>query len=132
MKIIPPSNIVIKKSPIHGWGVFASKKIKENEIIEVCYPVDMELDISEPSEILERYRFNWPQGLTPTKLVLPTGYGMIYNHSEKPNANWRSNFDNETFEFYALRDIEEGEEIFTWYGGVNYWDGIKSTTITVK
>ena len=132
MKIAPPHKIVIKESPIHGMGVFATEKIKEGEIIEVCYLVDMELDISKPSEILERYRFNWPQGNNLTKLVIPTGYGMIYNHNENPNANWRSNFDNETFEFYAIREIEIGEEIFTWYGGENYWSGMKSTRITLK
>lgn len=129
MKIIPPSNIILKESPIHGLGVFATENIKEGEIIEVCYLIDMEIDVSKPSEILERYRFNWPQGSTPQKLVLPTGYGMIYNHSENPNASWRSNFDNGTFEFYAISDIEVGEEIFTWYGDVNYWNTIKSVTV---
>ena len=132
MVITPPTKIYVKESPVHGLGVFASEKIKQDEIIEVCYPVDMGLDISKPSEVLERYRFNWPQGLSPTKLVLPTGYGMIYNHSETPNANWRSDLNNETFEFYALRDIEMGEEIFTWYGDVNYWSGMKSNSVTVK
>lgn len=133
MEIKPPTNIVIKESPIHGLGVFATKKIKSGTTIEVCSIIDTDIDITKPSEILDRYRFNWPQGTTtPTMLVVTTGYGMLYNHSENPNAAWKSNFENKTFEFYSIKDIEKGEEILVWYGDVNYWSGIKSNSVTLK
>jgi SET domain-containing protein len=62
--------------------------------------------------------------------VIPAGYGMIYNHSNKANAGWRSNEESMTFEFYATREINPGEEIFTYYGDVDYWnDGRTNTKI---
>jgi SET domain-containing protein len=130
--IIEPSNkILIKKSPIHGLGVFACKYIKKDEIIEICPIIDMGMNKGESSHILIDYRFNWPQG-TPDfeKQVVCSGYGMLYNHSENANANWRSNFELNCFEFYATKDILPDEEIFIWYGDVNYWnDGRTNTKI---
>jgi SET domain-containing protein len=37
-------------------------------------------------------------------------------------AAWRSNLENNTFEFYSIKDIKSGEEVFVWYGDVNYWN----------
>jgi SET domain-containing protein len=125
MRINPPTKIYLDKSPIHGIGVFASEKIKIWEVIEICPIVDINLKDSDPSRILIDYRFNWPQGGNPEKQVVSGGYGMFYNHSEKASAAWRSNKENNTFEFYALREIEKGEEILVYYGSEEYWDMIK-------
>lgn len=125
MRINPPTKIYLDKSPIHGTGVFAAEKIKIWEIIEICPIIDMNMKDSDPSHILVDYRFNWPQGNNPEIQVVMGGYGLIYNHGEKPSATWRSNMENRTFEFYSLRDIEEGEEILVYYGSQEYWDMIK-------
>lgn len=131
MSIITTEKIYLDKSPIHGWGVFASKAIAENEIIEVCPIIDMSLQKGETSHILIDYRFNWPQGTSNwEKQVVCSGYGMMYNHSNSPNASWRSNLENNTFEFFAVKDIKPQEEIFVWYGGVEYWnDGRTHTNV---
>jgi SET domain-containing protein len=47
---------------------------------------------------------------------------MLYNHSNNANASWRSNFELNSFEFYALREILPNEEIFIYYGGESYWN----------
>lgn len=84
----------------------------------------------ESTHILIDYRFNWPQGLEWEKQVVAAGYGMIYNHSNSPNASWRSNLDLKSFEFYAVRDIQVDEEIFVWYGDIDYWnDGRTNTNV---
>jgi len=129
MNIETPSKIYIADSPIHGLGVFAKSVISEGEIIEICPVIDMGLN-REVSHILIDYRFNWPQGQDWTAQVIPAGYGMLYNHSSKANAGWRSIEENMTFEFFATREIDPGEEIFTYYGDVDYWnDGRADTTI---
>ena len=125
MRIYPPRKVYVDKSPIHGLGVFASELIHKDDIIEVCPLYDLNLNMEEESDVMKNYRFNWPQGPNPTSLVLPWGYGCIYNHSEKANASWRSNIKNFTFEFFAIKDIEIGEEICTYYGGENYWSDKK-------
>ena len=124
-----PNKIYIDNSPIHGLGVFANQTIHEGEIIEICPVIDMGLN-REPSPILIDYRFNWPQGNDWITQVIPAGYGMIYNHSSTPNAAWISNEETKTFIFYATKEIQPSEEIFTYYGDVNYWsDGRTNTDI---
>lgn len=118
-----PKKIYINNSAIHGIGVFASELILENEIIEICPIIDMGMKIGETSHILLNYRFNWPQGsVNPEKQVVCSGYGMLYNHSNTPNASWKSNIKTNTFEFFAIKSIEKGQEIFVWYGDENYWN----------
>ena len=130
MKIYPPYKVYISKSPVHGWGVFASQKINEGEIIESTPIYDLGMVHGEPNSIMIDYRFNWPQGSGSNweKQVIPWGYGCLYNHSNESNAYWRSNLENETFEFVANRDIEIDEEIFTYYGGVGYWEDGRTKT----
>lgn len=131
MRIFPPTKIFVAKSEVHGYGVFASAFIIEGEIIEECPIYDLKIPKGEVSDVLIDYRFNWPQGTDFwEKQVIAWGWGSLYNHSNTPNALWRSNLENQTFEFYALRDIKPYEEIFTYYGGEDYWlDGRTHTQV---
>jgi hypothetical protein len=131
MRIFPPTKIYVSKSDIHGYGVFASTFILKGEIIEECPIFDLNLPKGEPSEVLIDYRFNWPQGTDFwDKQVVAWGWGSLYNHSNTPCASWRSNTQNQTFEFFALRDIKPNEEILVYYGGDGYWlDGRTHTEV---
>ena len=124
MIIQTPSVIEIRKSPVHGLGVFAKQKIHAGDIIEACPVIHIGLEIGVPSHILIDYRFNYPQNAPPeqTSQVVCAGYGMLYNHSNSANANWRSETDINCFIFYATKDIEVDEEIFVWYGDMSYWN----------
>ena len=130
-RIDTPSKIFIDKSPIHGWGVFAKVDIEENEIIEECPLLVLPISKGEVTSLLIDYRFNWPQGGSPwDKQVVSTGFALLYNHSNTPNAAWRSNLENNTFEFYSIKNIKAGEEVFVWYGDVSYWnDGRAHTNV---
>ena len=131
MRINPPTKIYVESSPIHGLGVFASEDINEGEILEVCPVIDMGMRFGDTSHILIDYRFNWPQGGSPwDKQVVSTGFALLYNHSNTPNAAWRSNLEKNTFEFYSIKNIKADEEVFVWYGDVSYWnDGRAHTNV---
>ena len=132
MKIQPPNKIYIDRSPIHGYGVFANETINEGEIIEESPIYDLGISKGESTSLMIDYRFNWPQGSGGdwTKQVVAWGYGSLYNHSDNSNAYWRSNLERDTFEFVASKKIEAGQEIFVYYGGVNYWqDGRTNTKV---
>jgi SET domain-containing protein len=122
-----PKKIYIDKSPVHGWGVFAKETILEGEVIEECPILTLPIYDGESSPILIDYRFNFPSGSEGwTEQVIPFGYGGLYNHSDTPNANWYSNNDKRTFLFFATKNIEIGEEIFTYYGNESYWNDGRS------
>ena len=122
--------IYVDKSPIHGWGVFAKEDIMEGEVFEECPVLTLPIEKGEVTSLLIDYRFNWPQGGEWDEQVFPLGYGGLYNHSENANAYWVSNLENKTFQFISHREIKKGDEIFTWYGDVSYWnDGRNRTSI---
>jgi SET domain-containing protein len=124
------SKIFIDKSPVHGWGVFAKEDIMEGEVFEECPVLTLPIEKGEVTSLLIDYRFNWPQGGEWEEQVFPLGYGGLYNHSENANAYWVSNLENKTFQFISHREIKKGDEIFIWYGDVNYWnDGRNNTNV---
>jgi hypothetical protein len=123
------SKVYIDKSPIHGWGVFAKEDIMEGEVFEECPVLTLPLTYGEVSSLLIDYRFNWPSGVDPwQEQVVALGFGSLYNHSETPNAYWYSDNENKTFKFTSNRVIKQGEEIFVWYGDVNYWNDGRTHT----
>lgn len=101
------NKIYIKRSPTHGYGVFASKTIKKGEIIEKCYTI-----ISKGGDKkLEDYYFD-----ANGKYALLTGFGIIYNHADEPNADYKINLKTRITTITAARMIRKGEEIFVSYG----------------
>ena len=111
--------IIVADSDIHGHGVFATRKIAKGEIIELCpYIIIDDDDVAEANR-LQDYLFTSPDEEGDYLCVL--GYGMVYNHSERPNAEWEIDDDDIRFvRFTALQDIKKGAEILHSYGS-EYW-----------
>jgi SET domain-containing protein len=99
--------IFVKKSPIHGYGVFAAEDLDEGQIIEDCYTLILRND----PRMYNNYFFKCED-----KVGLPLGYGCIYNHADEPNVD--HDYDPETrfMRFTTLRKIQRGEELFCNYG----------------
>ena len=123
MQLFVSRKIRVASSPVHGLGVFAMADFQEGELIEECPFLELPIGSMESSPIFVMHRFNYPAGpLTEkTKQVLVLGYGSLYNHSDNNNAYWVTDESRRTFKFYARRPIRSGEEIFTYYGGPEYW-----------
>lgn len=101
------NNIIVKKSSIHGYGVYAAKTLKKGDIIEECYI----LITRGKDSALEDYYFD-----AKGKYALLTGYGIIYNHSEDENADYFLYPKRKLAVFKANRTIKKGEEITVSYG----------------
>ena len=111
--------IEIKNSPIsegeYTRGVFAQEAIPAGTLFHqapvLSYPNEQHKHIEKTS--LADYAFEFGVGRSAILL----GYGMLFNHSYTPNATYEINFENETFDFFAHKDIKAGEEIFINYNG---------------
>ena len=110
------SNIQIKTSSIHRYGVFATKDFHPEDIVEEC-PVIIFPRVEEGyyDEINNRV-FDWDDKHNAFAL----GYGSIYNHSDNFNARYCVDYDNGIIEFIADKPISIGEEVLVDYGG-KYW-----------
>ena len=106
--------IIIKNTEKYGRGIFAIRNNKKGELIEEA-PV-IGIPITEwrlmRKSILSNYVFRWGENK-----ALTLGYGSLYNHSYTPNARYLTNIENQSIDFYARKDIKEGEEITVNYNG---------------
>jgi len=101
------NKLIVKKSSKHGYGVYADKMIRKGEKIEECYII-----VSKGGDkALEDYYFD-----VKGKNAIFTGFGIIYNHADDPNADYTINAKKRVATFKASRTIHKGEEIYISYG----------------
>ncbi len=124
-KLYKNKNLEVRKSEIHGYGVFATKDIKANEILEECHFVKT---YHRGCKFLNRYKFNWPRlkGLTGEEKLMNIehgsivlGWGSIYNSAlteEKSNADWECDENRKLYLFKTIKDIKKESEILIFYG----------------
>lgn len=126
------TQIEIRRSPIHGWGVFSRSFLYNGELLEEVPFISLPIEKGEISPLLIDYRFNYPR-LNFTNQVIPLGFACIYNHSNTPNVDWETDTENEIFIFRSIRDIKCDEELLVYYGDMGYWnDGRQSVYNRIK
>jgi len=110
-------HLYIAPSDIHDRGVFCAKDISKGEIIEICpVLVVSEEDAEKLDEtVLFNYVFIWGDDDQQGAIVF--GYGSLYNHAYKPNAEYAADYEDDTFTIYALKKISAGDEILINYNG---------------
>lgn len=121
MEFNPPKKINVRFVEKKGLGVFATEKIFKGETIEECPVFSLGKDDTPQSQFFKNYRFSYPKERSSSESVLAWGYGSLFNHDVKPNADWEEHPEWMGFRFFALRDIEQDEEITICYGGESYW-----------
>lgn len=107
--------------PKIGRGVIARMDVLKGAILErspvVVAPVaDFEAAHGEMT-VLDNYLLTWEEKGPDIEYAVGLGYLMLYNHSSRPNAEFRYNYPAREIEVIALRDIPAGEEITHNYGG---------------
>lgn len=109
--------IFFANSDTHGKGVFAARDIEEGEVIEVCplilFPKSQLAHVR--ATVLDDYYFDW--GGEGEWFAFCLGYGSLYNHSYEPNAEYGMDFEAQTIDFYCIKPIPAGNEIFINYNG---------------
>ena len=106
--------VIMKNTEKYGRGIFAIRNIKKGEFIEeapVIVIPKTEWELMKKS-VLSNYVFRWG-----SVKALALGYGSLYNHSYTPNARYLTNIENQSIDYFAREDIQEGEEITVNYNG---------------
>jgi SET domain-containing protein len=104
-------------SPLGGRGVFTFEPISAGSLLEICPVILIPEEQVEAihKTVLHDYYFLW--GPEEKQAVIALGFGSLYNHSFQPNAEYEVDQDNLSLNFYALRDLQPGEEITVNYNG---------------
>jgi len=108
------NKIEVKKSHIHGYGVFAKENIASGEILEECHYLEVCQNLSIATNVF----FSWPSSADIEYHAIVLGNGSIYNSSKKDgenNADWETDIERHLYIFRSIKDIKKGEEIKTYY-----------------
>jgi uncharacterized protein len=84
--------------------VFAARPFGKGEIVERCPTIS--IPDGELSGKLMNYVFQPKDGY----VLVVLGYGMLYNHSARPNLEWTQS-DRSTVTFTSKRAIRRDEEL---------------------
>ncbi len=109
--------LFIAPSELGGRGVFTELRLEEGDLIEICPAIVLSADDLERIHQtgLHDYYFLWGEDQKSCALAL--GYGSLYNHSFEPNARYLIDYEQNTIDFYCIREILPGEEITVNYNG---------------
>ncbi len=125
------NKIHVAKSEIKnaGRGVFASRNIKVDEIIEIC-PIlilGKKDTVLTMKTMLQHYVYEYEKDTT----LMALGYGSLYNNKDTPNAKYElqeypgSPAQDSELVITAIRPIAKNEEIFINYGIRDYLKTLK-------
>lgn len=106
-------DICVRDASPKGRGVFAQRRFAEGETIERCPVIvlpDPEWELLEETTLRDYY-FYWDEDA----VAIAAGCGMLYNHSETPNAQAITLPEERAMEFVALQAIDVDEEITIRY-----------------
>lgn len=108
-------HLVVALSDKRGRGVFTSKSIPADTVIEIS-PVIV-LTPKERKDIektkLFHYIFEW--GDTRRQACVALGYISLYNHSYDSNCAYEMDFDHKLVTIRTVKQIKKGEELFINY-----------------
>lgn len=109
--------LFIADSDLGGRGVFTSVAISKDESIEICPVIVMKVGDMTLLDKTTLYDYYFLWGDDQEQCVIALGYGSLYNHLAPSNADYGMDFDEQTIEIFAVRDIGAGEEITINYHG---------------
>lgn len=110
------NHLIVKRSKISGFGVFAGKKLAMDELIEKTYIVISDYQPTEKGAPIDDPLHDYYFAVSdPGKKALPLGLGILYNHANDPNASYSFDLEAHTVTIRALRPIAKGEEILISY-----------------
>lgn len=111
------SGLYISTTENRGRGVFCAHDISEGDLIEICPMLLLKKEELETihKTSLHDYYFLWGEQRDTPAIAL--GNGSIYNHETNPNADFILDFEDESIEIVAIKNIEAGTEITINYHG---------------
>ena len=123
------SSLLVKDAGHKGLGVFTTQDIQENDVIEFCHSLILDYPAKYVTDKnIMRYAYSLNCSCDDCKkhgqkLMIPFGYGAIYNSAEKEeekNCDWYILSKSNVIIYKATRNIKAGEEILLWFGDKYY------------
>jgi SET domain-containing protein len=110
--------LMVAPSPKGGRGVFTTKTIPANTVIEISPVLVFSKADRKKIETSKLFHYVFEWGETRKQAALGMGYISMYNHDYNANCVYEMDFENEIMTISTLRTIKKGEELFINYNAV--------------
>ena len=118
MSLVECDKIIVKETKDKGLGAFTKVKILKDFLVEKGVIRRIDYDGNH-----NPYLFTW--SVNKDVWGFASGCATFYNTSLEPNCKLVRHYDTDTFEIYALRDIEENEELTHKYQSLEWRECFK-------
>lgn len=119
--ITPNSNLRIRDTQtMKGRGVFASKRYKAGEIVEVCPVLILDTPWEDMPAEIQSMVYDWGHATdqeSNVQFALALGPGSLFNHASPPILSFAADSDQRAMVYTAAVDIEPGTELTIDYNG---------------
>jgi hypothetical protein len=122
-KLYHNPKLEVRKSSIHGYGVFAKEDIKGGELLEECHYCELEAYVDDDN--FHRYLYSpfdgeLPNGQRRGSHCVVFGYAPLYNSAnelENVNVRWKfkKHISYKLFVLLAIKNIKKDEELLQGY-----------------
>lgn len=111
------NNVYVSSSTVcDGFGAFAKKQFTKGELIET----GIARILTNCNGHENPHIFTWSNELPNKTWAFLSGCATFYNSSHTPNVVVNRDFINNTFTIYAIRDLDENEELFHTYKSISW------------
>ena len=113
--------LYISENGSKGRSVYSVQDISQGDVIELCPVIILGQEDTAKIHLtsLHDYYFVWDLEKKTSAIAL--GYGSLYNHSSKANAEFETDHSSNSIRIIASRNIEAHEEIC-----LDYMSGLKT------
>ena len=113
MNLIDCSKVYVKNTESMGFGAFINQSVKNGTLIEKGIVKIIDTDGNKSP-----YLFTW----SPDRTVwaFASGCATFYNTSLTPNTRMDRNYENNSFEIYAIKDIKKDEQLTHKYKSLEW------------
>lgn len=117
------TGLYIDKAGKKGKGVFTTKAIPANTVIEVAPVVVLNAKDRKKLEETKLYHYIFEWGDDTSLGGMGLGYVSMYNHTSPSNCEYEMDYEEETISIKTMRAIKAGEELTINYSAG--WDDWK-------
>ncbi len=110
-------NLTIAPSDKGGRGVFTTKNIAADTVIEISPVIELTTKDRKKLEGTKLYHYIFEWGNSKRQACVALGYVSMYNHSFEPNCEYEMDYQEQTMTVRTIKPIKKGEELYFSYNG---------------
>jgi len=108
---LPPGNVVKDTGTVKGRGVYAGRRYRKDEVVEISPVIVFEAEYDTLPNSINCVIYDWDGREDVTTNALALGHGSLFNHANPANMRCDYQCDKKQIVYVAVDDIAKDEEL---------------------